>query len=393
MSHVTIEGLVKHFHGNPPTKAVDDLDLQIDEGEFLILLGPSGCGKTTALRCLAGLETPSEGRIAFGKQDVFDTSRRINMSPDKRNIGMVFQSYALWPHMTVRKNIAYPLRARKLKEGLKGGWVEETADLVDCRPLLDRYPAQLSGGQQQRVALARGLVARPELVLFDEPLSNLDARLRDQVRAEIHELHTRLGFTAVFVTHDQSEALALGDRLAVMRHGRIEQYDTPERIYEQPATEYVAAFIGMGNRLVCRFVDGQWVADGQVLSGADIQATPAPGPLAVRLRGEDVTLHPPGEAHAVDQTTVNVTVVDAEYAGRHIDVVVQLGDTRLQARAPTGGSDSWSRHLAPGDRLVASFRPVDAMVYAADADQTADAEAVGELGARSEAADTEPVEV
>src|SRR5689334_18763548 len=173
MSRVVIDGLVKHFHGNPPTKAVDDLGLEIDQGEFLILLGPSGCGKTTALRCLAGLETPSAGRISFGDTTVFDASRRVNLSPDKRNVGMVFQSYALWPHMTVRKNIAYPLRARKLRQGLKAGWVEETAALVDCGPLLDRYPAQLSGGQQQRVALARGLVARPELVLFDEPLSNL----------------------------------------------------------------------------------------------------------------------------------------------------------------------------------------------------------------------------
>jgi iron(III) transport system ATP-binding protein len=393
MSRVTIEGLVKHFHGNPPTKAVDDLDLRIEEGEFLILLGPSGCGKTTALRCLAGLETPSDGRIAFGDQDVFNTSRRVNLAPDKRNIGMVFQSYALWPHLTVRKNIAYPLRARKLKQGLKSGWVEETAELVDCGALLDRYPAQLSGGQQQRVALARGLVARPELVLFDEPLSNLDARLRDQVRAEIHELHTRLGFTAVFVTHDQSEALALGDRLAVMRHGRIEQYDTPERIYEQPATEYVAAFIGMGNRLVCRYADGRWVADGEVLGGADVQATPPQGALAVRLRSEDVALGPPGETLTQDRTTVNVTVVDAEYAGRHMDVVVQLGDSRLQARAPTGDSGSWARRLAPGDRLVASFRPVDAMIYAADADQTADAEAVGELTTVPDDAVAEPVEV
>jgi iron(III) transport system ATP-binding protein len=392
MSRVVIDGLVKHFHGNPPTKAVDDLGLEIDQGEFLILLGPSGCGKTTALRCLAGLETPSAGRISFGDTTVFDASRRVNLSPDKRNVGMVFQSYALWPHMTVRKNIAYPLRARKLRQGLKAGWVEETAALVDCGPLLDRYPAQLSGGQQQRVALARGLVARPELVLFDEPLSNLDARLRDQVRAEIHELHTRLGFTAVFVTHDQSEALALGDRLAVMRHGRIEQYDTPESIYEQPATEYVAAFLGMANRLVCEYVDGRWVADGQVLGGAPVQV-PTGKALAVRLRADDVALHPVGEDPAPDRTTANVTVVDAEYAGRHMDVVVVMGTTRLQARIPTGDVGSWSRRVAPGDRLVASFRPADAMLYVADADQTADAEAIGEPMSLTDLARAETVEV
>ena len=227
MSYVTIEGLNKHFAGKPPTTAIDDLDLEIEEGEFLVLLGPSGCGKTTTLRCLAGLETPSSGAISFGGRTVFDSGSRIDTSPDKRNLGMVFQSYALWPHMTVRKNIGYPLRARKIPKSECRGWVEDVAALVDCGQLLDRYPAQLSGGQQQRVALARGLVARPDLVLFDEPLSNLDARLRDQVRAQIHELHERLRFTAVFVTHDQREALALGDRLAIMKAGRIEQFDTP----------------------------------------------------------------------------------------------------------------------------------------------------------------------
>src|SRR5262249_27634272 len=256
---------------------------------------------------------------------------------------------------------------------------EDTAELVDCGPLLDRYPAQLSGGQQQRGAVARGLVARPELVLFDEPLSNLDARLRDQGRAELQELHTRLGVAAVLVPHDQSEALALGDRLAVMRHGRIEQYDTPERIYEHPATEYVAAFLGMANRLVCQFVDGRWVAEGQTLGGAPVEVTPTARALAVRLRSDDVSLHPAGEGPALDRTTVNVNVVDSEYAGRHMDVVVSLGGSRLQARIPTGDAGSWPRRLAPGDRLVASFRPADAMVYAAEADQTADAEAVGEV--------------
>ena len=311
------------------------------------------------MRCLAGLETPSAGQISFGPTTVFDADRRVNLSPDKRNIGMVFQSYALWPHMTVRKNITYPLKARRIKEGIKGGWVEETAALVDCGALLDRYPAQLSGGQQQRVALARGLVARPDLVLFDEPLSNLDARLRDQVRAEIHELHGRLGFTAVFVTHDQSEALALGDRLAIMRNGRIEQYDTPEHVFEHPATEYVAAFIGMCNRLVCERADNGWACDGQVLGGAPLQAAPLGGTVAVRLRSEDVDIHPKDTELPADRTTATATIVDSEYGGKTMDVVARLGDTRIFARI----SERRQRKLRPpphprraSDHLVPTHR-------------------------------------
>jgi iron(III) transport system ATP-binding protein len=379
VSRVSIHSLTKRFNGKPPTTPVDDLDLEIEEGEFLVLLGPSGCGKTTTLRCLAGLETPDAGQISFGAATVFDAARRVNLSPDKRNIGMVFQSYALWPHMTVRKNIRYPLKARRIKEGIKDGWVEETAALVDCGALLDRFPAQLSGGQQQRVALARGLVARPDLVLFDEPLSNLDARLRDQVRAEIHELHGRLGFTAVFVTHDQSEALALGDRLAIMRNGRIEQYDRPEGVFEHPATEYVAAFIGMGNRLVCERAETGWACEGQVLRGAPLQATSLDGRVAVRLRSEDVDIHPKEVEVPNDRTTAEATIVDSEYGGKTMDVVARLAGTRVFARISSGDSGSFARRLVSGQQVVISFRPTDAMLYEAEADSAADAEAVGEL--------------
>src|SRR5205809_2205131 len=170
MSNVRIRSLSKRFCEKTTTTAIDALDLEIEKGEFLVLLGPSGCGKTTTLRCIAGLETAEEGQIAFGDRVLFDAGRRINLAPNKRNLGMVFQSYALWPHMTVRKNIGYPLRTRKIRGAEAKGWIEEVAALVDTTQLLDRHPAQLSGGQQQRIALARGLVARPELVLFDEPL-------------------------------------------------------------------------------------------------------------------------------------------------------------------------------------------------------------------------------
>ena len=244
------------------------------------------------------------------------------------------------------------------------------------------------------MALARGLVARPDLVLFDEPLSNLDARLRDQVRAEIHELHTRLGFTAVFVTHDQSEALALGDRLAVMRQGRIEQYDTPERVFEHPATEYVAAFIGMSNRLVCEYVDGAWVSDGQMLGGAPVQATPAGGVVAVRLRSEDVDLHPrsatpPAGPHHGGRHGRRRRVRRPAHGRRRPARRDPTPRPRLERRR-TGAGPAGS---APGDPVVVSFRPADAMIYEADADRTADAEAVGELAPHSDVVVAETVEV
>jgi iron(III) transport system ATP-binding protein len=250
LTSYTIDNLQMTFgRGAKQVTAIHRIDLTIEPGELVVLLGPSGCGKTTTLRCLAGLESATGGRILFGDNAVFDADAHIDVPPNRRNIGMVFQSYALWPHKTVRQNIAYPLQVRGMTTALKEGWVEAAAALVDCGHLLDRYPGQLSGGQQQRVALARGIVARPELVLFDEPLSNLDALLRTQVRKELHELHKRLGFTGVYVTHDQTEAFAIGDRLAVMRDGLVEQVGPPEEIYAMPVSEYAANFVGMTSRL------------------------------------------------------------------------------------------------------------------------------------------------
>ncbi|HEU5152213.1 MAG TPA: ABC transporter ATP-binding protein [Iamia sp.] len=361
MAHVALEGLTKQFKGKPPTTAVDALDLDIPDGEFLVLLGPSGCGKTTTLRCLAGLETAEAGRIRLGDTTVFDSGRGIDLPPDKRNLGMVFQSYALWPNMTVRKNIAYPLKARKMKKGLADGWVESTAEVVDCGELLDRYPGQLSGGQQQRVALARGLVARPELVLFDEPLSNLDARLRELVRSELAELHARLGFTAVYVTHDQSEALALGDRMAIMRAGRIEQLGTPMEVFQGPRSEYVAAFIGMEDRLELEVHDGGWRLAGEPLGG-DAAAVPGgPTSLVARLRSDDLSIH--GDADAPPPpgaVTFKASVVVSAFGGRHFDVTLGLGDLRLQARVPATRE---ARSYVPGEVVTAMFDPADAALF------------------------------
>jgi iron(III) transport system ATP-binding protein len=362
MSRVTITGLSKHFDGKPPSIAVGNLHLDVEEGEFVALLGPSGCGKTTTLRCVAGLERPGEGKISIGNTTVFDSAARVNVPPDKRRIGMVFQSYALWPHMTVKKNIAYPLKVRGMKSALKDGWVEQTARMVECDTLLSRYPMQLSGGQQQRVALARALVARPDVILFDEPLSNLDARLRDQMRTEIHELHQRTPFTAIFVTHDQTEALALGQRIAIMRAGSIEQLDTPEQVYEHPATEYVASFIGLSNRLVCDLTDGVWSVGGDRLNGAPLDPGWR-GRAAVRFGPDHARLVRDAGELAAGEASVAARTADVEFGGTHMNVTLQVGDTRARARMLCGGQDSWIRHLAPGDAVQLAFHPALAAVY------------------------------
>jgi iron(III) transport system ATP-binding protein len=368
MSGVVITGLTKHFDGKPPTVAVDDLSLAIDPGEFLVLLGPSGCGKTTTLRCLAGLESADAGVIAFGDQRVFDRAAKVNLTPDKRSVGMVFQSYALWPHMTVRKNIAYPLRARHERRGLQDGWVDDIAAAVDCSALLSRYPSQLSGGQQQRVALARGLVARPAVILFDEPLSNLDARLREQVRNELAELHHRLGFTAVYVTHDQSEALALGDRLAIMRNGRIEQQGTPREVFAAPSSEYVAGFIGMGNRLpLDETADGWRLGDTPLVGASPVHGVS--GSVVVRVRSDDLDVRT-DRTLGGGEVGFEADVVLVTFGGRHVDVVLAVGEHRLDAQvvSPPPG-------LAAGDRVLVAFDPSRAAAYAADG-------ALADVGAR-----------
>lgn len=354
-----ISGLTKSYGSHV---IVDDLDLEVEQGEFLVLLGPSGCGKTTTLRCLAGLETPEKGRIEFQGRTVFDASARTNVPAHKRNIGMVFQSYALWPNMTVRKNIAYPLKVRKMKEALSGGRVEEAAEMVDCGHLLDRYPAQLSGGQQQRIAVARGLVSRPELVLFDEPLSNLDARLRDTVRTEIHRLHESLGFGAVFVTHDQSEAFALGDKLAIMRAGRIEQLGTPQEVHDNPATDYVAEFIGMANRLELHRSGEGW----RTQAGTDVtieRDLPDVEGLVTRLWPDDVELHRDASSVPAHSVAIEATLLASEFGGRHYDVTVAAGPETFRLRANAAAHGGWLRAASEGTPVVISFRPEHMHVF------------------------------
>lgn len=360
MATIEIEGLCKSFAGKQGVKAVDDLDLAIDDGELLVVLGPSGCGKTTTLRCVAGLEEPDGGRIVVGGRALYDRAAKVSVAPAKRDLGMVFQSYALWPHKTVRGNIAYPLRARRMREALAEGWVEEAADLVDCRGLLDRYPSQLSGGQQQRVALARGLVGRPAVVLFDEPLSNLDAKLRDQVRGELHALHRRLRFTGMYVTHDQQEALAIGNRLAVMREGRVEQAGTPREVFEQPATEYVADFIGYGNRIALAWAGDRWSSSAGSPGGI-VPVHDAEDSLVVRTRPEDLRVVPADAAPEGLFVVRDLTVLDASFAGRRLDVLVQTGGTVLRATVPTGNVEP--PLLEAGASVAVAVQPGLARVF------------------------------
>src|SRR3954467_5922776 len=236
MGQIVLENVVKEFPGG--VRAVDDVGLTIGEGEFMVLVGPSGCGKTTLLRSIGGLEKISAGRILIGERDV------TRLEPAARDLAMVFQNYALYPHLTVEKNLACGLRVRKVPRGERTKRVEEVAAMLGLQELLDRRPGQLSGGQQQRVAMGRAIVREPEAFLMDEPLSNLDAKLRVGMRTSLQQLHHRLNTTTVYVTHDQVEAMTLGQRVAVMRDGKLQQVDAPQTLYEQPVNTFVAVFIG-----------------------------------------------------------------------------------------------------------------------------------------------------
>jgi multiple sugar transport system ATP-binding protein len=276
MAAIGIEGVTKLFAGG--VVAVDDVSLEIEDGEFLVLVGPSGCGKTTLLRMIAGLEEVTEGRVLIGGRDVTEAA------PRHRDIAMVFQSYALYPHMTVRQNLAYGLKVRRTPKRESAKRVEEVAELLGLAELLDRRPGALSGGQRQRVAMGRAIAREPQAFLMDEPLSNLDAKLRVGMRASLSQLHARLGTTTVYVTHDQIEAMTLGQRVAVMRNGRMLQVDRPQRLYERPRDLYVAAFIGSpAMNLVEATLDGDDVVFGGFRIPLDPGCRPRRGSSAVVL--------------------------------------------------------------------------------------------------------------
>jgi multiple sugar transport system ATP-binding protein len=311
MAGIAFERVSKVFPDG--TRAVDGLDLQIGDGEFAILVGPSGSGKSTALRMVAGLEDVSEGTIRIGDRDVTDAA------PRARDIAMVFQSYALYPHMTVRQNLGYGLKVRKTPKADAARRVAEVAKVLRLEELLDRRPGQLSGGQRQRVAMGRAVVREPAAFLMDEPLSNLDAKLRVSMRAELASLHARLGATTVYVTHDQVEAMTLGQRVAVMRDGRIQQVDTPQALYRRPQNLFVAAFIGSpAMNLVEATVDGGRVAFGGNRIPLDAAAPPlTEGPVILGIRPEsfeDATFADP----ALPQLDAEVAVLEDLGADAHV---------------------------------------------------------------------------
>ncbi len=334
---VEAERLGKSFgSGKSRVRVLDGVSLEVAEGEMLVLLGPSGCGKTTLLRCLVGLEQADEGKVRLDGKLVVDAEAGLFVPPERRGVGMVFQNYALWPHMTVAKNVEYPLKARGLGAAIAEGRVQQVLDIVQCGHLAHRYPPQLSGGQQQRVSLARALASRPSVMLLDEPLSNLDALLRVDLRAQLRLLHRQLGFTGIYVTHDQVEAMSLATRIVVMRAGRIEQIGRPLEIHGRPANEYVAEFLGMRNRIACRVEEAGHIviagASGILPSGA------APGSYRLRARPSGLRLRPAGSGKGQEDGiwATGGRIVERLMNGETTDYIVSLGGDTLFVEARGG---------------------------------------------------------
>jgi multiple sugar transport system ATP-binding protein len=321
MGRVALENVTKRFGD---VTAVDDLTLDVHDEEFLVLLGPSGCGKSTALRIIAGLEEPTAGTLRIGERVVND------IEPKDRDVAMVFQTYALYPHMTVRRNIEFPLRSRGVAHHDREALVAEAARGLGLDELLDRKPAQLSGGQRQRVALARAIVRRPEAFLMDEPLSNLDAKLRVQTRAELVELHRRLSSTVVYVTHDQVEAMTMGDRIAILDRGVLQQVDAPQAVYDEPANLFVARFIGSPSM---NTVDARVVREPEGLAvelpGARIPLPPAVAAAVAASDVERIVVGVRPEHLAIGTGPVPATVTVVESLGHERHVVCRLEDSTM----------------------------------------------------------------
>ena len=343
MANLIVKNLVKRFGG---VTAVDDVSLHVADGEFVSLLGPSGCGKSSTLAAIAGLDRPDSGDISAGPTVYFSGAKNIWLPPEARGCGLVFQSYALWPHMTVYQNVAFPLKLRKVTGAEQKRRIEETLALVEMESFADRYPHQLSGGQQQRVALARTLSYQPSILLLDEPLSNLDAKLRDRARLWLADLRTKLKITTIYVTHDQVEALSLSDRIVVMNKGRIAQVGTPQEIYEHPADPFVADFIGttnfLGGTVGARHASGAWqfrLDDGQVIALDTAQPLVGGSAMTLALRPAQSSFCD-RDSQPAGANVVSAQVLSQSYVGARWQISLQLGKNaiRLESdeRVPSG---------------------------------------------------------
>lgn len=364
MVAVHLRNIAKSFGA---TRVVEDVNLDIARGELFFLLGPSGCGKTTCLRIIAGFYEPDGGQVFF------DDRPMAGVPPHRRNTGMVFQQYALWPHLTIAQNVSYGLDLRRLPASEKRRRVAEVLEAVHMSEHADKHPSQLSGGQQQRVALARALVIRPDLLLLDEPLSNLDAKLRLEMRGEIRRLHREFGITAIYVTHDQVEALSMADRIAVMNEGRIQQIGTPRQVYTEPANTFVAGFIGETN-----FLPGtvQALTGNEVTVATAVGAVrghwlerngPAPAtgaPVHCSVRPESLTVMAAGEAQHAGRNCLRARVASSTYLGCQEEFVLALdGDAGVTMKAVMHNPGKLVREV--GKEVDVLFNPADVVVLSA----------------------------
>jgi putative spermidine/putrescine transport system ATP-binding protein len=349
MANVSLINLKKQFG---KSLAVSDFSLEIADGELVAFLGPSGCGKTTTLRMIAGFLEPTAGRILIGRDDV--TAVPVH----KRNTGMVFQRYALFPHMTVAHNVSFGLEMRKVPAAERDRRIGLALDMVRLTEFKDRYPRQLSGGQQQRVAIARALAIEPKVFLLDEPLSNLDAKLRVEVREDIRALQQRLGLTTIFVTHDQEEALAISDRMAIMHDGKVQQVGTPQNLYEKPTNLFVADFLGKMN-----FFSGQQSGEGQFNTSEGLQlkvASVAADTVTIGVRPERIEL----SAEQTSDNSVAVMLKSCAFLGSHIDVVLAgEGQQRLSCQISNTAAARTQQLLQVGARLFMNFKATDCVVF------------------------------
>jgi iron(III) transport system ATP-binding protein len=340
---ISIKNLVKSFG---TLTVIHSISFDVADGEFVTLLGPSGCGKTTTLRCIAGLDTPSSGSIAINGEIVSDPANNLFVPPHERDLGMVFQSYAVWPHLTVAENVAFPLTVKGDRDVAAG--VAWALDIVGMSKLAKRRPSELSGGQQQRVALARAIAARPQLLLFDEPLSNLDARLRDRTRLEISRIQRELKVPALYVTHDQTEALSMSDRVIVMEAGRIVQEGDPRELYQKPVNRFVADFIGGANFLHVQRVGRQWQLENGLPLEVDPMTDRDDGRSKIALlRPEAIRLDETSAPALTGQNRLTGRVVGGMYLGPHVEYIVEVGADRLRAYSRSA--------LAPGSPAILTF--------------------------------------